>query len=158
MRQVYLNIINNAKYAMTGGGRLTVRTQVQASKDPSLRSADTSSGKANEGSMLRISFTDTGPGIKKENLGKIFDPFFTTKPEDKGTGLGLSVCYSIIEKHGGCIEVESEEKKGTSFYIDLPLSLNQENGASLPGEPLEEGLTYGNDPSDPNYSTLVDES
>ena len=63
---------------------------------------------------------DTGGGIRKEDMGRIFDPFFTTKPEDKGTGLGLSVCYTIIQRHGGVIEVESELGKGASFIIDLP--------------------------------------
>ncbi|NIQ00435.1 MAG: histidine kinase, partial [Nitrospinaceae bacterium] len=54
------------------------------------------------------------------------DPFFTTKPEGKGTGLGLSVCYSIIEKHGGSLEVESEPGKGSTFIIELPVSQKQE--------------------------------
>jgi len=53
-------------------------------------------------------------------MEKLFDPFFTTKPEDKGTGLGLSVCFTIVEKHGGTIDVESEYGKGATFIIDLP--------------------------------------
>ena len=52
---------------------------------------------------------------------KIFEPFFTTKPEEKGTGLGLSVSYSIIEKHGGILEVESGLGIGTAVIIDLPI-------------------------------------
>ncbi len=67
-----------------------------------------------------ISLTDNGGGIEKENLDKIFDPFFTTKPAGKGTGLGLSLCYGIIRKHGGKIEVTSEKGKGTTFSIQLP--------------------------------------
>jgi len=54
-------------------------------------------------------------------MEKIFEPFFTTKPEEKGTGLGLSVSYSIIEKHGGILEVESELGIGTAVIIDLPI-------------------------------------
>jgi len=64
---------------------------------------------------------DTGLGIRKEDMEKIFEPFFTTKPEEKGTGLGLSVSYSIIEKHGGRLEVESEIGLGTAVIIDLPI-------------------------------------
>ena len=68
-----------------------------------------------------MKFSDTGTGIRKEDMEKIFEPFFTTKPEEKGTGLGLSVSYSIIEKHGGRLEVESEIGLGTAVIIDLPI-------------------------------------
>ena len=64
---------------------------------------------------------NTGLGIRKEDMEKIFEPFFTTKPEEKGTGLGLSVSYSIIEKHDGRLEVESEIGLGTAVIIDLPI-------------------------------------
>ena len=70
---------------------------------------------------IMIEIADNGPGIPKENLGKIFDPFFTTKEVGKGTGLGLSIVYSIIEKLGGRILVASEEGKGTTFTIYLPV-------------------------------------
>lgn len=68
-----------------------------------------------------MKFSDTGVGIRKEDMEKIFKPFLTTKPEEKGTGLGLSVTYSIIEKHGGILEVESELGIGTAVIIDLPI-------------------------------------
>ena len=68
---------------------------------------------------MRLKFSDTGTGIRKEDMEKIFEPFFTTKPEEKGTGLGLSVSYSIIEKHGGRLEVASEFGVGTAVIIDL---------------------------------------
>jgi PAS domain S-box-containing protein len=70
------------------------------------------------GDYIKISISDTGHGISKEILPKIFDPFFTTK--EKGNGLGLSICHSIITKHQGFIDVESEEEKGTTFHIYLP--------------------------------------
>ncbi len=116
MRQVFLNIINNAKYAMksTKGGTLTVTTEVLPGKNGNPAADELPGG------TLRIKFADSGPGIRKEDQRKIFDPFFTTKPEDQGTGLGLSVCHTIIEKHGGTLEVESEENKGATFVIDLP--------------------------------------
>ncbi len=139
IRQVFLNIINNARYAMNGGGTLTISALIvykdilinQRRTDVSDQ-AQTGNGSAQK-KFLRISFTDTGPGIKNDDIGKLFDPFFTTKPEDKGTGLGLSVCYTIIEKHGGVIEVESELGKGASFIIDLPFFHNAMPEGLSPG-------------------------
>jgi two-component system NtrC family sensor kinase len=64
---------------------------------------------------------DTGTGISEEVLPKLFEPFFTTKPEDKGTGLGLSVSYGIIESHSGKIWAESDGKKGSTFFVRLPV-------------------------------------
>jgi signal transduction histidine kinase len=102
MRQVMLNIIKNAKEAMPKGGTLTVRT-------------------SREDNKVLISIRDTGIGIPKEIRDKIFEAFFTTKQKVKGVGLGLSVCYGIIKDHGGEIKVESEEEKGTTFTISLPI-------------------------------------
>jgi signal transduction histidine kinase len=64
---------------------------------------------------------DTGIGLSPQHLTKIFEPFFTTKPIGQGTGLGLSIVYKIIEKHAGTISVESEQGKGTTFTITLPI-------------------------------------
>lgn len=69
---------------------------------------------------ITITFKDTGVGIPPDVLQRIFEPFFTTKRE-KGTGLGLSISYRIVQDHGGRIDVESEEGKGTTFTIRLPL-------------------------------------
>jgi PAS domain S-box-containing protein len=102
MRQVTLNILKNAKEAMPKGGTLTVRT-------------------AREGNKVLITTQDTGIGIPEEIRDKIFEAFFTTKQKVKGVGLGLSVCYGIIKDHGGEIRVESEEGKGTTFTISLPI-------------------------------------
>ncbi|MBA7678747.1 Sporulation kinase E [subsurface metagenome] len=66
---------------------------------------------------------DTGVGIPKENINKLYDPFFTTK--SSGTGLGLAVSYGIIKQHLGKIEVESEQGKGSTFTVSLPLSKNK---------------------------------
>ena len=74
-----------------------------------------------QNNRISIEISDNGPGIPKEVLQKIFDPFFTTKEVGKGTGLGLSISYSIIEKLGGRIMVASEEGKGTTFTIYLPV-------------------------------------
>ncbi len=102
VRQVVLNILNNATYAIDHDGTITVETH------------DRGNGAAD------IVISDTGRGIPKEDLNKIFDPFFTTKPPGKGTGLGLSICHGIITRLGGHIGVESEVGKGTRFTIHLP--------------------------------------
>ena len=102
MEQVFVNIFVNASHAMPSGGDLHIKTYTE------------------NGAYACIRITDTGSGISEENLGKIFDPFFTTKSE-RGTGLGLSVCYGIIERHGGTIEVQSKVYEGTTFIIKLPL-------------------------------------
>jgi len=102
MRQVILNILKNAKEAMPKGGTLTVGTR-------------------REDDRVLICIQDTGVGIPEEIRNKIFDAFFTTKQKVKGVGLGLSVCYGIIKNHGGEIKVESEDGKGTTFTISLPI-------------------------------------
>ncbi|NOR12817.1 MAG: HAMP domain-containing protein [Candidatus Aminicenantes bacterium] len=105
LQQVFMNIILNAADAMKGEGILTLRTSLDA-----------------DGEYLIIDFTDTGPGIGEEDKKKIFDPFFTTKEAGQGTGLGLSISYSIVRKHQGTIEVQSELGKGATFTIKLPVS------------------------------------
>jgi two-component system NtrC family sensor kinase len=110
MRQVMLNIIKNAKEAMPKGGTLTVRT-------------------ARENNNVLIHVQDTGMGIPEEIRDKIFEAFFTTKSKVKGVGLGLSVCYGIIRDHGGAIKVESEEEKGTTFTISLPIGPQKPHGS-----------------------------
>jgi signal transduction histidine kinase len=72
-----------------------------------------------QGEFVEVSFQDTGCGIPKENLQKIFEPLFSTKT--KGTGLGLSVVASLVEGHGGKIEIESEVGKGSTFTVNLPI-------------------------------------
>lgn len=101
LKQVFVNIVNNAIHAMPEGGRLKITTSYSEDE-------------------ILIAFRDTGVGISKEILPRIFEPFFTTKRE-KGTGLGLSISYRIVQDHGGRIDVESEEGKGTTFFIRLPV-------------------------------------
>jgi signal transduction histidine kinase len=132
MRQVFLNLTNNARHAMERGGILTVSTETHIKKQKQNR-RKTDINKPPETipliqeNFIRIKFADTGTGIKKEDMVKLFDPFFTTKPEDQGTGLGLSVCYTIIEKHSGTIEVQSKYGEGAVFTIDLPCASRREN-------------------------------
>ena len=118
--QVFQNILNNALFVMNQEGTLTVKTEV-TSKAIKQNSSSPSANRGEE-NFVRISVSDTGPGIETKDLSKIFDPFFTTKPPGQGMGLGLSVCYSIMEKHGGSIEADSEESTGATFSLFLPVN------------------------------------
>jgi len=105
MKEVFINIINNAEQAMLeahGKGRLIVRTKT-------------------EDRMVKITFADDGPGISEENLNRIFDPFFTTKEVGKGTGLGLSICYGLVQAHGGRIYARSKLGQGATFVVEIPV-------------------------------------
>ncbi len=104
IQQVFTNIILNAAEAIEGEGELTVVTRM-----------------ASDNEHIEIEFTDTGCGIPPENHEKIFDPFFTTKEVGRGTGLGLAVSYGIVARHRGTIDVKSEQGKGTTFVVKLPL-------------------------------------
>jgi len=108
LQQVCTNLIINAIQAMPGGGRLFLRT-----------SAD--------GDWLKIEVQDTGCGIPLENMRRLFTPFFTTKDKGKGVGLGLAVAHGIIEHHNGKIEVQSQEGKGTTFTINLPIQHEEQD-------------------------------
>lgn len=114
IQQVFLNLINNAEQAMAendGRRQLVIESRVKNGEN-----------RINpEGKVVEISFSDNGMGIPNKNLNKIFDPFFTTKPVGKGTGLGLSVSYGIIKEHGGEIYALSEDGKGATFVIELPM-------------------------------------
>jgi len=105
LQQVFLNIVLNAEHFMSKAhnkGKLVVKTE-------------------KIGGNIRVSFTDNGAGISKENMDKIFNPFFTTKDVGDGTGLGLSICHGIITQHNGRIYAESELGKGATFVIEIPL-------------------------------------
>jgi signal transduction histidine kinase/CheY-like chemotaxis protein len=111
IKQVFLNLINNAVYVMKDrGGSLTIRSSAS-------------------GDMVQVEVIDTGTGIAPEHLDRIFEPFFTTKPEVSGTGLGLSVSLGIVQSHGGTIEVKSEVGQGSTFTVKLP---------TKPGAPIAE--------------------
>lgn len=109
LNQVFMNILNNAIYAVTHkaytdpeGPRVTIKTQ-------------------KIDSTVNIHLMDNGIGMDEQTKKKIFDPFFTTKDVGEGTGLGMAIVYKIIQKHGGSLTVESELGKGTEFVITLPL-------------------------------------
>lgn len=105
LHQVFTNLILNAIQAMPRGGTLTIHTSARG-----------------RGKGIKVEIKDTGCGIPPENIPKLFTPFFTTKREVQGVGLGLSVSYGIIECHKGEIEVHSEQGKGSTFTVYLPLN------------------------------------
>jgi two-component system, cell cycle sensor histidine kinase and response regulator CckA len=111
-----INLVVNARDAMSKGGAVILRASNQTLRDPVIVTAGTMPA----GDYVRVDVSDTGVGIPKENLDKIFDPFFTTKPVGEGTGLGLATVYGIVKQTGGFIGVESELGKGTTFSIYLP--------------------------------------
>jgi PAS domain S-box-containing protein len=119
IKQVFINLLNNALDAIGKDGHVSIRTSSDSKKH-----------------SLVITIADTGTGILLKHINKLFDPFFTTKGVGKGTGLGLSVTFGIIKEHGGTIQVESKqakegnswiyEKYNTVFIITLPMSKNNE--------------------------------
>ena len=102
MDQVFLNLLANAGQAITGPGRITITTAVEAGH-------------------AVVTIADSGPGIPAAILGRIFDPFFTTKPVGEGTGLGLSISYELVKKHGGELRAESPAAGGAVFTMRIPL-------------------------------------
>jgi len=122
IHQIISNLAINAKDAMPDGGAITLTSQdITVKKDiVSIYNV------IPEGSYVKLSVSDTGSGIKEENLTRIFDPFYTTKGKDKGTGLGLATVYGIVQNHHAYIAVESEENKGTTFSIFFPAVKHKE--------------------------------
>ena len=102
LHQVLMNLLTNAREAMTGGGEIHVETAPMPER----------------AGWIRLTIRDTGPGIPADVLSRIFDPFFTTK--HRGTGLGLSVTYGIIQDHGGQVDVTSPPGGGTTFRLSFP--------------------------------------
>ena len=116
LSQVLINLSNNARDAMPGGGELHIKA-----------------GK--EEDMVLVTISDMGCGMDKQTQEKCFDPFFTTKEVNKGTGLGLSTTYGIVKDHGGEIHIDSEPGSGTTFKLYLPLAFTgkKTERESLPG-------------------------
>jgi PAS domain S-box len=132
LNQVWMNLLNNARDAMPGGGVIHVRTRLRP-------------GQGDDAGLVAVSVADGGTGISPEHLGKIFDPFFSTKSVGAGTGLGLSVSFGIVQNHGGVIEAESPAPEafrnqgasgpGTVFHVLLPLRLQAQTASAPPETP-----------------------
>ena len=116
LKQVFLNLLFNARDAMPDGGKITVAAKKMT--DGQLRTVGIGNGHAR---YVCISVSDTGAGIPEENIERIFEPFFTTKDAAHGTGLGLSIVQGIVKNHEGHITVKSKVHRGTMFSVYLPV-------------------------------------
>jgi signal transduction histidine kinase len=126
LRQVFLNLGLNALQAMPQGGKLTISSGVRRG-----------ARRGEAASFLEVRFRDTGVGISPGDLKNLFIPFYTTK--EKGTGLGLPISQRIIENHGGTIEVRSQQGKGATFTVLLPIEADayaEMRRSSLTGFPV----------------------
>jgi len=118
LEQIFMNLVVNAQDAMPNGGLLSIECDIvnldesYVIKRPNVI----------PGEYVLISVSDTGCGIPKDVIDKIFDPFFTTKMDSSGTGLGLSTVYGIVKQYNGDVWVYSEEGKGTTFKVYLPVT------------------------------------
>ncbi|MEK6288463.1 MAG: PAS domain S-box protein [Acidobacteriota bacterium] len=133
LHQVLMNFCVNARDAMPGGGKLTIRADNIYIDDNYARM----NLEAKPGPFVLITIADSGMGISPNIINRIFEPFFTTKEHGKGTGLGLSTALGIVKGHGGFINVYSEPGRGTQFKIYLPaaetpFSVQADSLASLP--------------------------
>lgn len=141
LTQVLLNLIVNAKDAIGGkqNGKIAIDVQtINVDKALKRRLLLNSVGK-----FIKIDVSDNGCGMSKEIVPKIFDPFFSTKQKgtSKGTGLGLSITYNIVKNAGGCIQVHSEEGKGSCFSVYLPISKTRGKESELDGKAQERSKT-----------------
>jgi CheY-like chemotaxis protein len=135
--QILVNLVINAREAVSANGKIIIETSVFRIADKDL------SGRLGlaAGNYALLSVSDNGCGMAPEVLDQIFEPFFTTRPEGRGTGLGLSTVYGIVQQNSGVISAYSEEGRGTTIKIYLPLvNENAENGE---GSRIYEELPMG---------------
>jgi PAS domain S-box-containing protein len=127
LEHVLMNLGTNARDAMPEGGNLTIQTRTLA-LDADYCAAHP---EAEPGNHVRLTFSDDGVGMDRATLEHVFDPFFTTKEVGKGTGLGLSTVYGIIGNHGGHVTCESQQGRGTTFRIYLPVFAEDVRAATV---------------------------
>jgi signal transduction histidine kinase len=130
LRQVFLNLIINAQQALDGSPQRRIAVQARDT------TWSDDHGQA-DCRVVQVVVSDTGPGIPTAILAKIFEPFFTTKEPGKGTGLGLAISHSIVTTHRGRLYVNSEEGKGASFFVELPVPREEPNRVPADNGPLD---------------------
>jgi signal transduction histidine kinase len=115
IKQVFINLLQNALEAMPQGGNLNIASRICLNNgQPGFTSEAMAQTK-----VMEIKVTDTGCGMDQSVLANAFEPFYTSKRE--GLGLGLPICKEIVEGHQGAIEIESQKNQGTTFTIKLPI-------------------------------------
>lgn len=132
LHQVLLNLCVNSRDAMPNGGRILL-----SASNHQVTEADAVRLETRVGAYVLIQVEDTGAGIPREAMEKIFEPFFTTKELGKGTGLGLATALGIVKSHGGFLQIESEEGKGTIARVGIPATVertDQQNDSEPPRE------------------------
>jgi two-component system cell cycle sensor histidine kinase/response regulator CckA len=150
--QAIINLAVNARDAMPGGGKLTIRTSnVSAEESARLQRKGMPAGE-----YVEIEVVDTGTGIAPDVIDKIFDPFYTTKDIGKGTGLGLATVYGFIKQTGGFIYVDSELDKGTTFRIFIPRYVPVAEDATQPPEVASPRLAGPMPPAEEKKPTTTD--
>jgi CheY-like chemotaxis protein len=140
IEQILINLATNARDAMPDGGDLAIETSV-VSLEQKMK------GKFMDipvGDYMRLSVSDTGHGIKEEDLATIFEPFYSTKASNKGTGLGLAIIDNIVKQHNAYIDIESTIDEGTTFRIYFPVSTGAvSEGAQPAAEEKQEAAHPG---------------
>lgn len=134
IEQVIMNLALNARDAMRGGGKLTIKTENATIDEEASRVIPES----RPGNFMLLSVEDTGTGIDKETLRHLFEPFYTTKGVGMGFGLGLSMVYGIVKQHGGWINVYSEPGEGSTFKVYLPTTAVKPEEVREEAAPLKE--------------------
>ena len=125
LKQVLVNLALNAREAMPKGGVVRVESGLVELEEGEL------AGLARGGRFVRLSMIDSGCGMSKEVLERLFEPFYTTKPRTSGSGWGLATAFGIVKQHDGHLWAESQEGKGSSFHVLLPLR------GSVEGHPIK---------------------
>ena len=136
LHQIFINLCTNAAQAMEeAGGILEVElVDVEIKEQSVLPLSELKPGK-----YMKITISDTGPGISSDIIGSIFDPYFTTKDVGEGTGMGLALAHGIVESHEGKITVKSELGKETVFSVYLPITKNRDDHEPYEKERLPSG-------------------
>lgn len=140
LEQVFINLVVNARDAMSEGGRIHIKTEGYSLE----QALDRDRATIPAGDYISVTVTDEGCGIATDKLTKIFEPFYSTKRTGEGTGLGLSTVYGIVKQTGGYIFVQSAEGQGTEFNLILPIfDGHRTEIAPVIEEPKIQPRTYG---------------